>query len=152
MNSNYFYQCSTCQYKYQIARMWISRVLCHRLFILFLTISFVILLIIILSLFTQVLFLVIGTQLSRGVFILSRKIVWYMILLIGFITLVCTLFSENANVDVDIAGILNTLATNFYYASQAFSLTGFGIFFVRVYKKINRKMLEWMHIFGDRIP
>jgi E3 ubiquitin-protein ligase DOA10 len=149
-NSRQFYQCPTCHYNYRTSRIWYANLLIHPLFITILTIliitTTVITIALLLKFFT---FLLIGASLGRSAFALTGRLIWWSILIIGFLTMIVALIKEDVRINPgDFRYVDSAIIDIFGYV---FSLSGFALFIKNVYGVVRERTHSYMTQLGEQI-
>lgn len=164
------YRCATCLYHYRTSRMMFARYLQNPFVITGCTVVVTVSTVWIIGLFLKSLLFIFGLGLAASVrssvMAVSRKLVWWSVILIGIVTLVVTLFQsveENA-ADGPIVDrhtwsfIINVLDETINNTTNSLTLlgyviplSGFGLFMVRVYKKTRTLIGQLLQHIGDRV-
>lgn len=158
-NANNLYRCPTCHCYYRFARVLTARFLQHPITLCLSTLLVIGLSVAFVAFFIRwfcVLFF--GMQLSRSAFALSTRLVWWSVLVIGFLTLMATILVEDTNRNhVNIGSFFQDV--NWYYIDgpvinffgYSISLFGFGLFIRAVYNSIEQRIDQLLRSLGNRI-
>jgi len=158
-NSNY-YQCEVCHYQYQTTRLKYARLIVNPITISTLSFITIISTVIITAYFIRAFtFLLLGIKLTKSSFALSSKIIWWAVCLIGVISMILCLLTDNNSGNINIVGNVIELFTDIHfhhiYVFELFgytvSLTGFGLFAVNVYSSVHQSMQKLLNKLGNRV-
>jgi hypothetical protein len=159
-NNRAFYKCPTCKYDYRISRVYYANLLFNEVTIGISTAITIILAVILGAFFIRnIIFLLIGIKLSRSVVAFSGQLIWWSVLTIGVITLLLTILTDhNHNNNLNFVGDMFFPGNRIYIDNYFFdflgytlSLTGFGIFIIKIYHNIKLFMYKQLNKFGERI-
>jgi magnesium-transporting ATPase (P-type) len=156
INSSQYFQCPTCKYKYNVGRPRLATVLMNPITITLCTILTIVIAVILMAFLIRFfMFAFIGIQLSRSAFALSGKIIWWSVLVIGFLTLLCSLFSQDEGANINGLDIFVRIGFDtpelVTYTGYGFSLVGFGMFIKMVYFTVEQFMKEQLDRIGERV-
>lgn len=157
-----FFECSTCLYKYRFSRIFYAKLLSSSKFITFVTLFVIIFSIAFVGFalkFSALLFL--GLRLGRSAFSLTDRLIWWSMLLIGFVTAILSLFNASNNENGAGGRIVMDIIRSFGDTSfnspsieilgYTMSFTGFGLFIVRVYQFVRSYFNQLLTKCGQRI-
>lgn len=146
------YQCPTCKYTYQYERIWFANLITHKIFVGICSLTIIIMAVAIVAFFIKWLaFLFIGIRLSHNFFALSGKLVWWSVLLIGAISMICFMFKEGNGPDLQISNLVTFDSYAFEIFGYGFSVIGFMVFIFSVYNNVERILDCYLRRLGDRI-
>ena len=140
------YRCDQCLYEYRLSRIWYAGLLAHPL-----TVSAVSLLSILISVslvayfIKYALLLLFGLKYGGNALALTRQLVWWSVMTIGFISMLVLIFSSNNRNEVPIGDIFFRPGPSlfdgavFEFLGYTFSLTGFGVFVAGVYGSVRER-------------
>ena len=139
-----FVQCTICKYKYKMSRIWFASVLQHQLTISTLTFIAITSTVLFVSVFINtILMFFVGSgtilaskgQTLRSVLSVSTKIVWWSVMLIGFITMLIVIYSSEDRVQFGRLSfeVLMEPSPVVQFIFSGFSLCGFGLFCRPIY-------------------
>ncbi len=148
--SRQFYQCPTCHYNYRTARVWYASLLIHPIVIAIITILTILLTVVTIALLLKWLaFIFIGVQLGRNAFALTGRLIWWSILVIGFLTMLAAILKDDTRINFgDLRFVDSAVIEVFGYA---FSLSGFMLFIFNVYESVRKLTHSYMLQLGERI-
>lgn len=159
--SIYAHECSICKYKYRVSRVWFANLIINPITISIVTFAVIMLSVIIISWFIRFfVYFLIGVKLTHRAFALSGKIVWWSILLIGFITILAAIYDDRENrIEIPNFGdhlfrihlIRNNDLNFFEYIGYMLSLTGFVIFIKNIYNIVRMYSVVLLNKFGQRV-
>lgn len=167
--SIYAHECSICKYKYRVSRVWFANLITNPITISVVTFAVIMLSVIIISWFIRFfVYFLIGVKLTHRAFALSGKIIWWSVLLIGFITILLAIYDDRENrieipnfgdhhfriYDVRIYDDLiffKYIRCIFEYIGYMLSLTGFVIFIKNIYNIVRMYSVVLLNKFGQRV-
>lgn len=158
-SSTWFNRCTVCHYAYRDQRMWLANVAKRPCTATTLTV-----LVIVASVAAVVVFLrtalalLAGIKLLRPVLASTRRLVWWAVLLIGFVTMLVTLFGEDGprpqiewNDHNRLLWHPDEFATAFNVLGYSFSLVGFCLYIKKVYAAVDRVLAGQLVSLSQRI-
>jgi len=157
-NRRWTHECPTCRYEYKMIRKWFVSLMIHPITITIISILFITISVVLMAWFIRFFsYLLIGVKLTHRAFSLSGKIVWWAVLIIGFINMIIALHDE----DNDGEGVGRTRNLDFrgmyidpYYfefMGYGFSLMGFVVFIKSVYNLVHVRTTILMNVYGQRV-
>jgi magnesium-transporting ATPase (P-type) len=151
-NASQVYECPTCHYKYKFSRIWYAHLLTNNITVILVTLLTIIFSVILVGFFIRnIIFLLVGIKLSKNVFALSTKIVWWSMLTIGFIAMLLIIVKENDDLNLNNIIDINYFDGLFTVFGYMFSLTGFCIFVKNIYGLVQSYMLSILTRLGEQI-
>jgi hypothetical protein len=100
------------------------------------------------ALLINMILLAIGIQMTRSVFALSGKLVWWSMMVVGIITIILTLFDgEDNRIDVGfIIRMVSDLSSGIFGQGISYSLSGYGfyLFVSKLYGIIKTACMQYL--------
>ena len=162
-NQNNAVRCDMCHYEYQFSRVLLAKFLQNPKFISFVSFLIIAITVLLIAYFIRAFFyLVLGVKLTKTTWALSSKIVWWAILLIGFVfALFCLLAAIFDNNGANDMGSLFRIMLEINWSGDpglffnclgySFSFMGFGMFVKGVYQYVFFQACLILDKFGNSI-
>ena len=145
-NRNSKYRCDQCRYEYRLDRVWWTRLIDNPWTASIITLLAITITVAIVGYFLKyAAFLLFGVRHGRSVWMLSRQLVWWSILLIGVVTMIMLMIAGARDGNgpalegIFQVNLFHPQAPFIYeWMGYTFSLGGFGIFIGSVYGSVNK--------------